>query len=349
MNRSHTVWGPFAAVAMVVALMAVALAGPAGARERTSPPLSDHAYDTAEEHVHTDGIGLARLDRPVAGGDLGPSFTWSSGDYDGKVFTTDAPDMTVQVGLPTVHVVYLYPSDAPSRFATYAGFFQGASRSASAALAHSVGRQIRYDERLGADGVTRYLDISVVKSKNSTKRLQSSNAWSTIKSEIDSLFKNPNKKYLVFVDAFSTTACGQSQLLYDTQRTSTNVSEGRTVSTVYRVKRDSTVADGGWCGRGTVLHELTHAMGALQTAAPNFSGGHCNDYGNDRMCTASDVKIPYDPTMPIVYDYGNDDYWDPAADPASGSDAKLGWWTVNLSRFLCATSGCDAPNANPGY
>ena len=50
----------------------------------------------------------------------------------------------------------------------------------------------------------------------------------------------------------------------------------------------------------------------------------------------------------MYFDYGLDDYWDPAADPDSGSTAKLAWWTVNLSKFLCPAAGCDFPN-DPQY
>jgi hypothetical protein len=42
------------------------------------------------------------------------------------------------------------------------------------------------------------------------------------------------------------------------------------------------------------------------------------------------------------FDYGRDDYWDPSA-------GKLGWWTVNLSKYLCPSpTTCTAP-ANPVY
>jgi hypothetical protein len=75
-------------------------------------------------------------------------------------------------------------------------------------------------------------------------------------------------------------------------------------------------------------------MGAVQPQAPHYDAGHCNDHGNDVLCRSASA-IPYDPEGGRHFDYGNDDYWDPAADPASGSTGKLGWWTVNLSRFLC--------------
>lgn len=50
-----------------------------------------------------------------------------------------------------------------------------------------------------------------------------------------------------------------------------------------------------------------------------------------------------------MFDYRNDDYWDPIAvpvmAPAVPSTVKLPWWTVNLSRFVCPFGGdCDQAN-----
>ena len=50
------------------------------------------------------------------------------------------------------------------------------------------------------------------------------------------------------------------------------------------------------------------------------------------------------PRSLCAFDYGLDDYWDPVADPTSGSKKKLKWWTVNLSKFLCPMKGCSFPN-----
>ena len=322
-----------------------ALAVPATAGPAAEPPAGVQA--DGHGHVHGDGPGLAKQGEVYEGGDIGSApLSWNPSQYDGKVFTTDAPDLPAQVGLPTVHVIYLHPSDTASRFAEFAAYFQAASREASNRLTNSVGRGIRFDERLGADGVTRYVDITVVKSKSSKRSLESNKQWSLVKNEIDNKFTNANKKYLVFVDAFSSY-CGQSQLFQDSKRTNANLNEARTVSTIYRNSVQSyTATTGDFCG-GAVLHELSHAFGAVQPSAPHNNSGHCNDWGNDIMC--SGAVVPYDATQPRVYDYGNDDYWDPVADPASGSTAKLGWWTVNLSRFVCPATGCDQPNSNPGY
>jgi hypothetical protein len=282
------------------------------------------------------------------------SMPWDPSQYDGVALTADAPDPTT---LPTVHAVYLYPSDAPNRFGQYAAMFQRDARRASGFLEDSFGRAIRWDERIGSDGMTPYLDISVIRSKYPTKRLGGGQQFSLVRTELSARgFTNPNKKYLVWLDAPSSF-CGQSEAPIESARGPANAAERRTVSAIYRYY-PPTDANGGFCS--PVLHELAHAMGAVQPSAPHYEAGHCNDNGNDLLCRMAST-IPYDAALGgFYYDYGNDDYWDPAADPRSGSSVKLGWWTVNLSRFLCppaptpdpsgaARADCTRPNANPGY
>ena len=296
----------------------------------------------ADGHAHADGAGVfaaGPLPYPARGG-------WDTTQHDGVALATDAPDLTT---LPTIHAIYLYPSNAPNRFAQLAAKFQHDARRASSFLHSLTGRSLRFDER--ADSRAAYAtpihDVSVLKSKYNDKKLGGSTQFNLVRDEITARgFNKPNKKYLVWVDAGSSW-CGQSQMPADPQRSPANKAEGTTVSTVYRYN-DPASAEGGFCSGVVVLHELTHALGAVQTTAPNWAGGHCDDWGNDVMCTASTAP-PYDPALGMHYDYGNDDYWDPAADPNSGSTAKLGWWTTNLSRFVCPTAGCEYPNANPGY
>jgi hypothetical protein len=155
---------------------------------------------------------------------------------------------------------------------------------------------------------------------------------------------NPNKKYAVWLDAGSQY-CGQGHLYQDTRRSSANYNEGRTLAVVYRPYSSSDTTTGGFCRGRTLLHEVGHNMGALQNVAPNaFDGAHCDDSAEDVMCytsrTSNDTGGP-------VFDWANDDYWDPAATPAGG--VKLAWWTANLSRFVCPPAGCGQPNSNPGY
>jgi hypothetical protein len=278
---------------------------------------------------------------------------WDPSQYDGELRSADAPDLTA---LPTVHAVYVYPSDGRSRFLQFAAMFQRDARRASAILDTSVGRAIRWDERYNAG--TRYLDITVVKSKSTLKRLGSSQQFGLVKQDLSANgLTNAGKKYLVWLDAPSSY-CGQSDAPVDAVRSAANKAEARTVSVIYRYYQyDVNSANGGFCA--PVLHELAHSMGAVQPSAPHYAGGHCNDNGNDLLCF-SQSTIPYDANLGGYYfDYGNDDYWDPAADPTSGSTQRLAWWTVNLSRFICPPTAnsetgalradCGSANTNPGY
>ena len=157
-------------------------------------------------------------------------------------------------------------------------------------------------------------------------------------------FTNPNKKYAVWLDAGSSY-CGQAHLYQDTRRSPANNNEARTTAIVYRPYSTSDPATGGFCRGRTLLHEVGHNLGALQQVAPNaFDGAHCDDSAEDVMCYESQTS--FDSGGP-AFDYGGDDYWDPAATPAGGG--KLAWWTANLSRFACPPSGCANPNTDPGY
>jgi hypothetical protein len=187
------------------------------------------------------------------------------------------------------------------------------------------------------------LDISSVKAK-SKRSAFASNAFSTVQREMDRLFKNNTKKYVVWLDAPYTGACGQGHLYQDTRRTSANYNQGRTLAVIYRPYDDD--AEGGFCRGRTLLHEMGHNMGAIQQVAPNaYDGAHCDDSVEDVMCYKNDVTpAGAGDTDFGTFDYNNDDYWDPAADPSSGSELTLPWWTVNLSKFICpAAAGCESP------
>ena len=55
------------------------------------------------------------------------------------------------------------------------------------------------------------------------------------------------------------------------------------------------------------------------------------------MCGWDSPKVASGPFNGIYFDYGNDDYWDPP------QGAPLGWWTLNLSRFICPDARCNRP------
>jgi hypothetical protein len=141
------------------------------------------------------------------------------------------------------------------------------------------------------------------------------------------------ENYLVWLDGPGPPrSCGQGTALLDNTRSQTNLNNlGGKLALIYRNGRD-------FCGDDVVRHEIGHNLGALQPDAPNTTDGlHCNDAFEDTMCELQAPKLAGGPFNGLYFDYGNDDYWDPP------QGAPLGWWTVNLSRFLCPNARCNRP------
>ena len=309
----------------------------------TAGSVPEQASDQGELHSH--GPDPKTMYKPgkapaAAPWEVDAPAAWAASEWDGAVNDKDQPDQTTA---PTIHLVYVHPSDKPSRFGQFAAMFQADARQASGRLASLYGRGLRFDLRTGG-----YLDITVVRSSSNYKRLSSGSQFTIVANELKSKgFTNPNKKYVAWLDAGSNY-CGQGTLYSDTRRVAANYNDvNRTTGIVYR-PYTTTNADGGFCRGRTLAHEVGHNLGALQKQAPNaFDGAHCNDDQNDVMCYEQNAT--FDSSGVGQYDYKNDDYWDPAANPTLGSSAKLPWWTVNLSKFVCPTTGCANLNSNPGY
>lgn len=100
----------------------------------------------------------------------------------------------------------------------------------------------------------------------------------------------------------------------------------------------------------TLLHEMTHTMGAVQPSAPNStSAGHCID-GKDVMCYDdlspeglyySDAVCPGGGDLELAgfaYDCNRDDYFNPA--PAAGSHLATHWNVFN-SKYLIKCVAAD--------
>lgn len=325
-------------VAVITAffLIGSALSGVASAHE-----LPDQASDRATTHG-PDGKALDRRRvAPAAPYDVSTYASWSATQWDGARHTTDQPDLT---SLPTLHAIYMYPSDAPDRFGKFAAMIQADARDASRLLSadgsnadgQSYGYGLRWDERLGTGG-TNYIDTTVIRSSQRSRKLGGSNQFSLVGTELRNRgFTNPNKKYLVWLDAASRY-CGQAQLYYDTVRSNANLNERSLYGIVYR-PYSTTDPNGGFCRGRVAMHEIGHTLGAVQSVAPNNSdGAHCDDSAEDVMCYLT--NNPPD-TGDAVFDSGQNDYWDPEA---AGLTGKLSWWTVNLSRFLCPPDPLVSP------
>ena len=348
------------AMASLVGLLNV---GTSVVSAQTLPP---QAPPVAHEHTHgPDGLDLDARGRPAPAAppyDVDRHADWSSNQHDGQPYTSDLGDGD-RVGLAMFHAVYVYPSDKPeyaqgtgSRFSTFAAMFQADARQASQLLSDLYGRAIRFDERDGG-----LLDITVFRSKYNSRQLAGSRQFNLVNDELAAAknpdgtlkFAAPNKKYMAWLDAGSRY-CGQANLSHDARRVADNQNEGRTLAIVYRPYDMSDSRTGGFCRGRTLRHELGHALGALQKDAPSsFDDAHCNDSAEDTMCYTSETT--HDPGD-ADFDYRNDDYWDPVANPSyaekypSGPGGKLGWWTVNLSKYLCdAPTSCHLAASTPPY
>lgn len=277
---------------------------------------------------------------------------WSKKDYDGLQLEEDAPDLT---DLPTVHGVYVVPSDGPNRFGEFAAYFQAEQRRASRFLTNATGMAFRWDERRSRDG-RRLHDITVVRSPfpSSVMAVQDVQFELVGRALADAGLTDPDKKYYVWLEADSTV-CGQGETPLERRRHPDNLANGSSYAVSYRVDLERYAEVGGFCN--PVLHEMMHGLGAVAPFAPHsYSGGHCNDDPNDVMCLISASpggKI--DRSRSRTLDSGNDDYLDPVADLKDRTGEMLDFWTANLSRFLCPRSlrnarvpDCAQPN-DPEY
>ncbi len=298
----------------ILAIMVAAIQAPTAAQS-----LPEQASDTGEENANThgpDGLALYRPGRPSANHpyQVDHPAAWDPAQYDGVALGADhQPD---HLATPTVHAIYLYPSNASSRFAKFAAMFQADAAQASKLVEGLYGTGVRFDMRKGGatpknpDGV--FLDITVLKSKYNAKQLGSSRQFTLVRDELIAKgFTDPDKKY---------------------------ANQKRTTAIVYR-PYSTTNTDGGFCRGRTLLHEVGHNLGALQNVATNTSdGAHCNDDNNDVMCYTDSEQFTSDGSK---FDYLNNDYWDPPG------GFPLPHWTVNLSRFVCTTSNCSGFNLSP--
>jgi len=365
--------------ALLVGMLVVSLGGDAGA---SLPPMADD-----EAHAHAthgpDGLALDkrghRPGAPVAGYSVDNHAQWEPCEYDGASLLDDYILQTVgqTETLPQVHAVYVYPAKTGSRFPQFAAMFQADARQSSALL-QTLGRDVRWDLRPagvsqtpgpGFCGSPTLLDITVFQSKYTARQLSSAHQFSLVATELakSGKFSAVNKKYVVWLDADSQY-CGQGTLWQDPARSPTNASDvNSTTGIVYRPYPASDSLTGGFCRGRTLLHELGHNLGALQSGTPNaFDKAHCDDDNNDTMCytgqAADQVSSP-----DAQFDYRKNDYWDPGASkpttqnpdgsPSTSIEA-LTWWTVNLSRYICplppgatavTPADCSRFNSNPGY
>lgn len=301
-------------------------------------------------HLHRVGTGALLTHGP----DPAPR---SSGSATARVAQAPAPwcgdvrstDDTANEASPPYrfHAVYAVPSDRPARLSQVASGIQADAQSASSLFAARFGRGIRFDygTRCGAANLD-ITTISLPEDTTSLERLAATPAGvlEVVARALDAAGLPTARagaaprgvaattNYVVWLDGPAPEQyCGQATLTLDRRRSQDN---GNTVGgKVAAIFRDG----GGFCGASTVLHEVGHTLGAVQ---PRSSGGewtgHCSDEAEDLMCDPSAPALSGPGAARDRLDAAHDDYWDPP------SGTALGWWTLNLSRFICADADCDA-------
>jgi hypothetical protein len=248
------------------------------------------------------------------------------------------------------HAIYAYPADRPNRLRAIGAELQQAAFGASALIERQYRRAIRFD--IGTPCGPGQLDISAVRLPFTSAQLRTlagargtatfdavAQAMRTAGYGVADDSETPEQlalrsmNFLVWLDGPSPSrSCGQGTALIDETRSDNNLNNfGGKLAVIFRDGSD-------FCGADVVRHEIGHNLGALQPDAPNTSDGvHCNDAFEDTMCAWESPQVSNGPFNGMYFDYGNDDYWDPP------HGQPLGWWTLNLSRFLCPTAGCNRP------
>lgn len=137
-----------------------------------------------------------------------------------------------------------------------------------------------------------------------------------------------NEKYWIFVDPHSESVDwgGQSSLRHDDRPTRLNQNNhGETYSVNW-----GTLSAKIW------LHEIMHAMGAVQKGSPNFydnyGGWHCSD-NRDVMCYGPETFLRCDDQH---LDCGHDDYFHP--DPPPGTYLAEHWNVASEINAFVASS-----------
>ncbi len=155
-------------------------------------------------------------------------------------------------------------------------------------------------------------------------------------------YNNPRLKYWVYVDERNACGCaGMANMATDDRLRVENANNGNSANPMFAVVF-------GYLTTSTMLHELAHTMGAVQSSAPHTTGaGHCID-GRDVMCYRDggprSGSYSTSRCASEVFDCGRDDYFNPQ--PASGSYLATHWnLGSRLNRYLSFDPG-GAPVMN---
>ncbi|MFC0626781.1 RICIN domain-containing protein [Kribbella deserti] len=157
-------------------------------------------------------------------------------------------------------------------------------------------------------------------------------SWDTMIPALQNLgYRSNDRKYLVFADA--QKVCGVGTLYGDDRPGQDNANN---VNTGY-ARVDASASCWGF---NAAAHELGHALGAVQSSAPNYNG-HCKDE-YDLMCYGETSVVCADKDNDRLLDCNKDDYFN--TNPPAGSYLATHWNLAN-SAWLIKNA---VPDARPG-
>lgn len=258
----------------------------------------------------------------------------ATGSPDSWLSDRASPQDATCVGPPQVEshvrVVYAYSEFEEDRFEQFLEDLRDTVRRANGMLHHAAMAEHDAFRSLkiacNEDG-----RILVEKLELSTRKDETT--WgSVVDDAIDEDYADLHTKYWIFVDPNSEQSRwgGFSSLPHDS---SDSVNNRNNLGLTYSVLLGS-------LNEATWLHELMHAMGAVQGDAPNFydnfGGWHCRD-NYDVMCYGPET---FTRCSSEHLDCGHDDYFDPDPEPGTYLDSH---WNVasEKNRFIATTPGCQ--------
>ncbi len=271
---------------------------------------------------------------------------------------------------PAIKVVYARPADMPDRFGVFADLIQDDVRQVAAAMAAAaLDRTLRFDTGTACGGD--YVDIASVvlprERQHYVDGLNRGQRFARIHDHVRTALGAAvaADHLLIYAD---TLAAGDGVIglgaLYDDAKSGTdrpgadNPHNAGGLAGILLGDSTATATNARFSGQNNrqtaALHELTHALGAVQFSAPHATAqGHCRDV-YDLMCyadgsaggTTADIVQACPDSTPRSYDCNNDDYFHRAPAPGSYLDTH---WNVYRSVFLCPIDTCigGASNRSP--
>jgi uncharacterized membrane protein YgcG len=350
-------------------LLTLVLAAPAAAHDEGAVELPDRLVDGIPAEVHGDPVQPgqdARLRQSTTLAAARTALTRNlladaavptlAGTWCGTPRSTDD---TVNASTGTgasIKVVYAYPSDVSSQFATRADLIQQDARdiASSFSLAATGLKTVRFD--VGTSCGDPYLDIASIQ----LPRTKAAYVAMTLNARVTALQND--------LASFSAGLSGTHDVLVYIE----DLNAGDGIAGVATLFDDDRPGAANYSNRGgqfafvlgllsgsgrrnTAQHELGHNLGAVQDSAPHSTlAGHCFER-YDVMCYAdggtkgqvSDLTYPSGCTSftPQAWDCDRGDYFDPA--PAAGTYLATHWNLFN-SVFLCAPATCFTDDGTVG-